>query len=70
MIHSSHQQPKPSSSLIVFLNEKLGISQNSINMGIKQSQIEQAPLPIILWSFGLLNLEQYQQVLDWEEDHL
>ena len=32
------------------------------------SELEQAPLPIVLWSFGLLSLEQLQQVLDWENN--
>ena len=30
------------------------------------AELEQAPLPIVLWSFGLLNLLQYQEVLEWQ----
>jgi hypothetical protein len=34
---------------------------------LRQAELEQAPLPIVLWSFGLLNLEQLQTVLDWQD---
>ena len=34
-----------------------------------QAELEQAPLPVVLWSFGLLNLTQYQDVLDWQLQH-
>ncbi len=44
----------------------MDLSENEINLGIRQSELEQAPLPIILWSFGIISLEQYQQILDWE----
>tara|TARA_Y100001968_G_C19201096_1_gene640005 strand:+ start:658 stop:870 length:213 start_codon:yes stop_codon:yes gene_type:complete len=69
LINCSHKQPEPSKSLIKFLKIKLGLSDNDINLGLKQCEIEQAPLPIVLWSFGLLNLEQYQRVLDWQKKH-
>ena len=66
MVITSHRQPKASAELLMFLQQKLCISENAINLGLRQSEIEQAPLPIVLWSFGLLNLVQYQRVLDWE----
>ena len=52
--------------LLKFLRQKIGLSENALNLGIRQAELEQAPLPIILWSFGLLNLSQYQEVLDWQ----
>ena len=70
MVLSSHTQPAASPKLLYFLQQKLGLSENALNLGIKQSDLEQAPLPIALWRFGLLNLAQYQEVLDWEKDHL
>jgi len=38
-------------------------------MGIRQSEVEQAPLPVVLWRFGLISLEQLEQVLDWQDQH-
>ena len=66
MIHSSREQKKISPKLLKYLEQRVGLSISEINLGLKQADIEQAPLPIILWSFGLLTLEQYQQVLDWQ----
>jgi hypothetical protein len=36
-------------------------------MGIRQSEVEQAPLAVVLWRFGLISLEQFEQVLDWQD---
>ena len=69
MVITSHPQRTSSPSLQDFLQQKVGVSEKALNLGIRQAEIEQAPLPIILWSFGLLNLLQYQQVLDWQRDH-
>ena len=66
MVVCSHPQPMPSEELQRFLQRRLGLSTNALNLGIRQAELEQAPLPIVLWSFGLLSLEQLQQVLDWQ----
>ena len=66
MVVCSHPQPMPSEALQRFLQRRLGLSTNALNLGIRQAELEQAPLPIVLWSFGLLSLEQLQQVLDWQ----
>ena len=66
MVVCSHPQPMPSEELQRFLQRRLGMSTNALNLGIRQAELEQAPLPIVLWSFGLLSLEQLQQVLDWQ----
>ena len=68
MVFSSDAQPQPSPQLLQFLREQLGLSDNALKLGRRQAELEQAPLPIVLWSFGLLNLSQYQAVLDWSQD--
>ncbi|WP_320675488.1 DUF2949 domain-containing protein [Prochlorococcus sp. MIT 1341] len=68
MVISSHAQPIASPKLLKFLQQKLGLSEKAINLGLRQSEMEQAPLPVVLWTFGLLSLSQYQQVLDWEAE--
>jgi len=67
-VFSSDAQPQPSPQLLQFLREQLGLSDNALKLGQRQAELEQAPLPIVLWSFGLLNLSQYQAVLDWIQD--
>lgn len=68
MVLCSHPQPCASDSLQQFLQERLGLSANALHLGLRQAELEQAPLPIVLWSFGLLSLAQLQEVLDWQEN--
>ncbi len=68
MVLSSDPQPKPSEALLSYLQGKLGLSDNAIKLGLRQAELEQAPLPVVLWSFGLLSLQGYQQVLDWQQN--
>ena len=65
MVVCSHPQPPPSRALQQFLQSQIGLSREALNLGLRQAELEQSPLPIVLWSFGLLNLEQLQLVLDW-----
>lgn len=67
MVISSDPQPKASSALLAYLQGKLGLSLSAINLGLRQAELEQAPLPVVLWSFGLLSLQGYQDVLDWQQ---
>ena len=50
-----------------YLRQDLGLSENALNLGLKQAQLEQAPLPVVLWRFGLISLEQLDQVLAWQD---
>lgn len=67
MVACSHPQLPPSRALQHFLQRQIGLSPEALELGLRQAELEQSPLPIVLWSFGLLNLEQLQQVLDWLE---
>ena len=65
MIFTSHRGIKPSNKLCDFLNREFGLNNNAINLGIKHSQLEAAPIAIILWSLGMLDIKEYQLLLDW-----
>jgi hypothetical protein len=67
MVISSSPQPPPPAALIPFLRHQLGLSESALELGIRQSRVEQAPLAVVLWRFGLISLEQYIQVLDWQD---
>ena len=67
MVISSSPQPPPGQALLRFLRHQLGLSESALAMGIRQSEVEQAPLPVVLWRFGLISLEQFEQVLDWQD---
>jgi hypothetical protein len=68
MVSSSTPQPQPAEALLRFLRHQLGLSESALAMGLKQAELEQAPLPAVLWRYGLLSLEQLAQVFDWQED--
>ena len=67
MVMCSHPQASAPEDLEQFLLRRVGLSLNALQLGLRQAELEQAPLPIVLWSFGLLNLEQLQTVLDWQD---
>ena len=67
MVMCSHPQLSAPEDLEQFLLRRVGLSLNALQLGLRQAELEQAPLPIVLWSFGLLNLEQLQTVLDWQD---
>ena len=66
MVLCSHRQPPPADSLLQFLQRRLGLSPSALELGQRQAELEQAPLPIVLWSFGLLSLNQLEEVFDWQ----
>ena len=49
--------------LIQFLQQDLAISTDQINLALRQEFPEQ--LPMILWQYGLINLEQLGMIFDW-----
>jgi hypothetical protein len=53
--------------LIYFLQEELCLAQSSISMAIRYAKQERGPLPMVLWRYGLVSLEQLNQILDWLE---
>jgi hypothetical protein len=65
MVISTSPQPPPSPALLRYLRQELGMSDSALGLGLKQAQLEQAPLPVVLWRFGLISLEQLDQVLVW-----
>jgi hypothetical protein len=59
----------PTAAMVRYLRHHMGVSENALELGIRQSQMEQAPLPVVLWRFGLISLEQFDQVLSWQEQN-
>ncbi len=70
MVMSSQRQPPPAAPLLQFLQRRLGLSPSALDLGLRQAELEQAPLPIVLWSFGLLSLNQLEEVFDWQNSQL
>ncbi|MGL5083952.1 MAG: DUF2949 domain-containing protein [Microcoleaceae cyanobacterium] len=53
--------------LIQFLRWELAIPAASISMALKHPEYDSEQLPMILWQYGLVSLEQLDQIFDWLE---
>jgi Protein of unknown function (DUF2949) len=53
-----------------FLRQSLNLSDDSVQLAFKQSQLDYSSLPIILWQYGLVSLPELDRVYDWLESHV
>ena len=65
MINTSDSINPPSEELCNFIIDKLGISQDALELGRKKSFLENSPLPIVMWSYSLITLTQLKVILLW-----
>jgi len=56
MINYSHNK------IITFLKEEIGLEESSIVLGVKLSIENKTPLPILLWNYGILTLEELDEL--------
>ena len=69
MINTSKPINPPSKDLCNFIIDKVGISQSALELGIRRSCLENSPLPIVMWSYGLITLKQLKSILSWQKNH-
>lgn len=55
------------SRLIHFLQEDLAVPASAIALALRHHESESNWLPIILWQYGLITLQQLNQVFEWME---
>ena len=48
--------------IISFLLDEIGLEESSIELGIKLSINNNSPLPILLWSYGLLTIQELDEL--------
>ena len=51
-----------SREMIIFLINVLGLDESTIELGIKLSIKNNSPLPILLWSYGMLSIEELDKL--------
>ena len=51
-----------SREMIIYLLNDLGLEESSIELGIKLSLKNNTPLPILLWSYGMLTIEELDKL--------
>ena len=48
--------------MILYLFNDLGLKPSSIELGLKLSIKNNTPLPILLWSYGMLTIEELDKL--------
>jgi len=51
-----------SKEMIIYLFNVVGLDESSIELGIKLSMKNNTPLPILLWSYGMLTIEELDKL--------
>ena len=51
-----------SREMIIYLFNEVGLDQASIELGIKLSIRNKTSLPILLWSYGMLTIEELDKL--------
>ena len=51
-----------SKEMIFYLFNEVGLEESSIELGIKLSIKNNTPLPILLWSYGMLTIEELDKL--------
>ncbi|MBE9032311.1 DUF2949 domain-containing protein [filamentous cyanobacterium LEGE 11480] len=59
--------PSTYSKFIQFLTDELAVSMSSIDFAVRHRENSCDPLPMILWQYGLISLEQLDRIFDWLE---
>ena len=48
--------------MIIYLMDEIGLEESAIELGIKLSIRNKTPLPILLWSYGMLTIEELDKL--------
>ena len=51
-----------SKQMIIYLLDEIGLDESSIELGIKLSLRKNISLPILLWSYGMLTVEELDKL--------
>ena len=51
-----------SKNMIIYLVNEIGLDESSIEVGLKLSIRDNTPLPILLWSYGILTIEELDKL--------
>ena len=51
-----------SKNIIIYLIDEIGLDESSVVLGLKLSIRNNTPLPILLWSYGMLTIEELDKL--------
>jgi hypothetical protein len=56
--------------LLNFLHNELELSRADIAVALKHRELDNGPLPMLLWQYGLVDLEQLEKIFDWLDEQI
>ena len=51
--------------MIIYLLNEIGLDESSIELALKLSIRNNTPLPILLWSYGMLTIEELDKLYSY-----
>ena len=54
-----------SKNIIIYLIDEIGLDESSIELGLRLSIKNNTPLPILLWSYGMLTIEELDKLYSY-----
>jgi hypothetical protein len=57
------------SHFIKFLREEINLPQDSISVARRSVEQNTELIPIVLWQYGLVTIEQLDRIYDWLETY-
>ena len=58
-------KPALYAKFVTFLKEELALSNESLKIVDKAVEDMKAPIPMVLWQYGLITLEELDRIYDW-----
>ncbi|ADI63626.1 DUF2949 domain-containing protein [Trichormus azollae] len=55
--------------LLQFLHNELELSKADIAVALRHRELDKGPIPMLLWQYGFINLEQLEKIFDWLAEH-
>jgi Protein of unknown function (DUF2949) len=52
---------------IEFLQRELSISTEEIGLALRHQELTITQMPILLWQYGLISIQQLERIFDWQE---
>ncbi|GAP94385.1 DUF2949 domain-containing protein [Leptolyngbya sp. NIES-2104] len=63
---SGQTQTEPTDTpLIRYLKEELVLSEDLIELALRHCEQERGTLPMVLWRYGFVSIDQLNQIFDW-----
>jgi hypothetical protein len=53
-----------------FLHNELELTRAAIGVALRHREFDDGPLPMLLWQYGLVDLQQLERILDWLDEQL